>query len=317
MRRPIGLHWRGMATRILAVLLLLCAGAASGQSTLPPIPDASQGSVPLTQRNPLVVEGDRWYARRQEGRSGSRASTGPIAKAIAAYDEAARAPDQIEARWKLARALYFKGVYTGMDPDGRKAVFQKARRVADEAIQILNTSVQDRGVTGILNLAPEILAGRLKDRSDAAPTYFWAAVAWGEWALSQGKVEAAKSGAAEKIRDYALTVVGIDPEFEEGGGFRILGRLHDQAPWIPFITGWVSEDEAIKYLRMAMERSSRNFVNRHFLAEALHKGGGKEKAEALALEEALAADTPSPQHLVEELKIQDDARKNLAAWKKD
>ena len=32
--------------------------------------------------------------------------------------------------------------------------------------------------------------------------------------------------------------------------------------------------------------------------------------------EALVADTPSPQHLVEELKIQDDARANLSSWRK-
>jgi hypothetical protein len=303
-----------MAIWILAMFLPLCAAAASGQQSVPPLPDASQGSA--FSQNPLVVEGDRMYARRQDGRNGSRASTGPIAQAIALYDEAARAPDQLEARWKLVRALYFKGVYTGMDDDGRKAVFQKARRVAEEAIGILDKTMEQRGVVGILSLGPELLAGRLKDRSDAAPTFFWASVAWGEWALSQGKVDAAKSGAAEKIRDYALTVIGIDPEFEDGGGYRIVGRLHDQAPWIPFITGWVSEAEAVKYLRLAMEKNSRNFVNRHFLAEALHKGDAKEKAEAISLEEALVADTPSPQHLVEELKIQDDARANLSAWRK-
>lgn len=270
-------------------------------------------------RNPLVVEGDRWYGRRQEGRNGSTASNGPIAQAIASYDEAARAPDQIEARWKLARALYFKGVYTGMDLDSRRAVFDKARRVSEDGIAALQKSLAGNvdDVQGLVRLGPELLAGKLRDRSESAPTYFWAAVTWGEWALAKGKVEAAKAGAAEKIRDYALTVIGIDPDFEEGGGYRIMGRLNDQAPWIPFITGWVSEEEAVKYLRLAMDKDSRNFVNRHFLAEALHKGDAKAKAEAVGLEEGIVNDSPSPQHLVEELKIQDDARANLAAWKKN
>jgi hypothetical protein len=292
---------------------LLAATAASAQQNVPSVPDISRGPISYST-NPLITEADRLYARRQEGRNGSRASTGPIAQAIAGYEKAAEAPDQVEARWKLVRALYFKGVYTGMDEDSRLAVFQKARRVAEEAIGILEKGL--RGVQGVLNYGPELLAGRLKDRSDAAPTYFWAAVAWGEWALAKGKLEAAKSGAAEKIRDYSLTVIGIDPEFEEGGGYRILGRLNDQAPWIPFITGWVSEAEAIKALRLAMQVNGRNFINRHFLAEALSKGNAKDKAEAIALEEGLVVDTPSPQHLVEELKIQDDARANLSAWKK-
>jgi tetratricopeptide (TPR) repeat protein len=305
-----------LRTRTTAALFLLLA-AAELRAQTSGMKDPNRG--PGGPRNPLVVEGDRWYGRRQEGRNGAIASVGPINQAIANYDEAARAPDQVEARWKLARALYFKGVYTGLDEDSRRAVFDKANRASEEAIAILNKGLSGNieGVQDAVRFGPEFLSGRLKDRSDAAPTYFWAAVAWGEWALARGKVDAAKSGAAETIRDYSLTVMGLDPDFEEGGGYRILGRLNDQAPWIPFITGWVSEEEAVKYLRLALEKDSRNFVNRHFLAEALHKGDAKAKAEAITLEESIVNDAPSPQHLVEELKIQDDARKNLAAWKKD
>jgi hypothetical protein len=267
--------------------------------------------------NPLVLEGDRWYVRRQEGRSGEKASPLPINRAIASYDEATRDPDFVEARWKLARALYFKGAYTGLDADSRKAVFVNARRVSEEAIGILDKTLEQKGVKGLLDAVPEALAASgLKDRSEAAPVYFWAAVSWGEWALSTGKVEAAKNGAAEKIRDYASTVIGLDPSFEEGGGYRVLGRLNDQAPWIPFVTGWVSREDAVKYLRLAMQQDGRNFVNRHFLAEALWRGDAGEKAEALRLEEGVTNDAPSPQHLIEDLKIQADARKNLADWKK-
>lgn len=303
--------------RALAIFLLVLFLAAAGAAQQNPSVGDRPPGPPRFASNPLVADGDRMYGRRQEGRVGAKASPGPINQAIAAYEQAARAPDFTEARWKLVRALYFKGAYTGLDDDSRKAVFQKARRVAEESIEILNRTLEQKGVKGILDLAPEVLAGKLKDRSDAPAVYFWASVAWGEWALSTGKLEAARTGAAEKIRDYALTVIGLDPEFEEGGGYRVVGRVNDQAPWIPFVTGWVSQDEALKYLRLAMQVNSRNFINRHFLAEALHRGGGaKDQAEAIALEEGLLKDSPSPQHLVEELKIQEDARRNLAAWKK-
>lgn len=257
------------------------------------------------------------YLRRQEGRVGAKASPGPINAAIAGYESAAsRDPELVEARWKLMRALYFKGSYTGLDEDSRKAIFEKARHVGDEAIAILAAGLEKRGIKGILEFGPDALAGNLKDRSDAAPTYYWAAACWGQWALAQGKFEAVRMGAADKIRDYGLTVIGIDPEFEEGGGYRVVGRLNDQAPWIPFITGWVSREEALKYLRLAVKAGPRNFANRHFLAEALHRGDAAEQAEALALEEALAADAPSPQRLVEELSMQELARQALEAWKK-
>lgn len=299
-----------------AVLLASFAAAQQPPVPQPPGPADRPAFAKSQGQNPLVTEADQLYARRQDGRVGSRASTSPISQAIALYERASEDPDFVEPRWKLTRALYFKGVYTGQDEDSRKAIFEKARRVSEGAIHILGTALEKRGLKGWVEAGPQALAGNLKDRSDAAPTYFWAAVAWGEWALARGKLEAAKMGAAEKIRDDSLTVIGIDPEFEEGGGYRVLGRLNDQAPWIPFVTGWVSHADAIKYLRLAMQVNAHNFVNRHFLAEALHRGDTKEQAEAVALEEGLVADAPSPQHLVEELKIQEEAQKNLSAWKK-
>ncbi len=291
------------------------AAAAAAQQTVPSLTDLSKGPQKFSS-NPLVAEGDRLYARRQDGRVGPKAGVGPINQAIASYEQAARDAEFAEARWKLVRALYFKGAYTGLDQDSRKAVFQKARRVAEDGIAILQKSLEDRGVRGILEYGPNVLAGTFKDRSDAAPTFFWGAVAWGEWALATGKLEAAQTGAADRIRDYSLTVIGIDPDFEEGGGYRILGRLHDQAPWIPFVTGWVSRDDSLKYLRLAVQQNKRNFANRHFLAEALARGDAREKSEAIALEEGIVAEPPSPQHLIEDLTIQEGARGNLAAWKK-
>ena len=299
------------SVRCAAGLLLLCA-AARAQQNPPPFTDRPQ----LAATNPLVSQADSWYLKRQEGRVGLKASAGPINQAIAGYDKATADPHYVEARWKLMRALYFKGVYTGLDEDSRKAVFEKARRIADDAIAILDSSLEDRGIKGIVEYGPDFLAGNLKHRSDSAPTFYWASTCYGQWALSVGTVEAARKGAADKIREWGATVVGIDPEFEDGGGYRILGRLNDQAPWIPFVTGWVSRDDALKYLRLALQVNGRNFANRHFLAEALHRGDEKQQAEAVALEESIVADPPSPQRLVEDLTFQEGARENLAAWKK-
>ena len=132
----------------------------------------------------------------------------------------------------------------------------------------------------------------------------------------RGSCKAARTGAAEKIRDYASTVIALDPEFEEGGGYRVLGRLHHQAPRIPFLTAWVSRDEGAREPAPRRRVNDRNFVNRHFLAEALADGDAAERAEAIRIEAELVADAPSPGHLVEDLAIQDEAKKNLATWKK-
>lgn len=287
---------RGSALPVLTLALSLAEAGSAQQSLNPP------ESVRPSGQNPLVAEGDSHYARRQEGRVGALASSREISLAIAAYDRAAEAPDNAETRWKLARALYFKGIYTGLDQASRAAVFDKARRAGDEAVAIVERRVRNP------------MPFDVKRDTDAAPSYYWAAVAWGQWALASGKIEAAKTGAADRIRGYAVAVIGLDPEFEEGGGFRVLGRLHDQAPWIPFVTGWVSRDEAVKNLRLALRVDPRSMINRIFLAEALATGSAEEKAEAIRLVESVVADAPSPARIVEELKLQNDAREDLKRW---
>jgi hypothetical protein len=268
-------------------------------------------------RNPYVVLGDEAYSRRQDGRFGPVANPRKISDAIVQYQTAAEAPDNLEARWKLLRALYFKGVYTGLDAGSRKAVFEQARRVADNALTILARRAGRREPAELVKLSPPLRAQALERESDAAATYYWSAVCRGQWALSVGKLDAAREGVAESIRDDAATVVELDPKFEEAGGYRVLGRLHDQAPDIPFLTGWVSKDEAVRYLRLAVAAYPKSFANRHFLAEALSRSGEAEAlSEAVKIEESVAADAPSPQHLVEDVAIQDQARTNLDAWRK-
>lgn len=299
----------------LAAACLLAVPAARAQDS------ASQSNYSQTYDtysglNPYVVKGDAAYARRQDGRVGAVASPRRISEAIAAYQTAAEAPDNLEARWKLLRAYYFKGVFTGLDAESRLAVFSKARRVADDAIEILARRAGRAGGPDLIVLDPAARAEALAKDKNAAPTFFWSAVSWGQWALAVGVLQAATAGAAQRIRDDCETVIDLDPQFEEGGGYRVLGRLHDQAPQIPFLTGWVSREDALKYLRLAVSVSKTNFVNRHFLAEALAKGTPEERAEAIAFEEAIVASPPSPGHLVEDLALQEQAAHNLEEWKK-
>ena len=261
-----------------------------------------------------MAEGDLHYGRRDEGRVGDRADSREILAAIESYETAAEAPDNVEARWKLCRALYFRGAYTGLDGERRRAVFEQARRVSEEAIRILGRRAGR--AKALVEEPPATIAQTLSNDSDAAPTFFWAAVSWGEWSLCVGKMAAARMGAATRIRDAAFVVLLLDPTFEEGGGYRIMGRLHDQAPRVPLLTWWVSRKEALTNLRRAVETGPRNLVNRHFLAEALAHGTPAERAEAIPLEEGVVAGAPSPSHLVEETHIQEEAKRNLAQWKK-
>ncbi len=298
------------AARLPSLALLLLAAVAGGQQRLePPNP------LEPRQGNPFIRDGDSHYSRRQEKRVGAVADKAEIAAAVRAYDTAAEAPDSVEARWKLLRALIFQGLYTQLDAPARLAIFEKARRVSEDAVGMLERRVKRVGGREFAASTPQEIAEALRKDSDAAPTFYWASVAWGRWALARGKEEAVKLGAAEKIRSYASILIAVDPRFEEGGGYRVLGRLHDEAPKMDSRTDWVSRAEAIRNLRLAIQTDAGNFANRLFLAEALASGSAAERSEAVRIAERLVADAPSPSRLVEDLQLQEQATQDLRSWK--
>jgi hypothetical protein len=275
-----------------------------------PIASAAPPALP----NPVVAAGDAAWARRDEGHSGARANPQRISGAVSSYEKAAAAPDAAEPRWKLARALFFQAKYTSLNRDAQRALLEEGRDAGEEAIAIVRRRAQASGQALTADSKPQQVAAALSGDPDAAPTFFWTAAAWGEWGLVVPRLKAAKAGCATKIRDYAMTVIALDPAFEEGGGYRILGRLHHRAPRIPGLTGWISRAEGIRNLRLAVKTAPGNFVNRHFLAEALADGDSTAQSEAIRIERDLVADTPSPKHLVEDLAIQEEGKKDLAAW---
>jgi len=306
------------ALRSLAIFLL--AGAAGAQqqqqqqqpqSVGPPNPHP----IERQQGNPYILEGDAHYARRQDKRVGAVADKSEIAAAVRAYDTASEAAASVEARWKLIRALVFQAQYTDLDAQGRQAVLEKARRVAENAVGSLEGRVKRAGGKEFASSTPAEIAEALRKDTDAPPTFYWGAVAWGQWALARDKEEATKLGAADKIRNNGTILVALDPRFEDGGGFRVLGRLHDQAPRMVAQTDWISREEALRNLRLAIQTDAGNFANRLFLAEALASGSPAERAEAVRLAKELTADAPSPSRLIEELRLQEQAARDLGSWK--
>jgi tetratricopeptide (TPR) repeat protein len=253
----------------------------------------------------LIAEGDAQYARRAEGATGARAVPGPVEQAVAAYRRAVETdPESLLARGRLVRALFFRASFCGAAVEERKRLLEEAKAVGDEGMRRLDArvgSAQGAARTEALRKIP-----------DAAAMHFWTAVAWGEWALVRGKLAAARQGAGGRIRDLGQAVVDLDPAFEQGGGYRILGRLHAESPKIPFITGWVSRDKAIAYLRQALGLGPQNTVNQVFLAEALLDHDRARRDEARALLERCAATAPRPEFLVEDAHYVEVSRRLLA-----
>jgi tetratricopeptide (TPR) repeat protein len=251
-----------------------------------------------------LAEGDAHYAQRATGAVGARARREEIEAAIAGHRRAfALDPASLKIRSHLIRSLFFRADFCDAGPDERKRIFEEARKIADEGLLPLETMAGRKTLERI---------PKLKGVPDAAEFYFWSAVAWGEWALIRGKLAAAREGAAGRVRDLGQTVIDLDPELEQGGGDRILGRLHDQSPKIPFLTGWVSRQEALAHLRRALELGPRNTVNQFFLAEAILDHDEAHKDEARRLLAQCAGATPRPEYQVEDTYYAELSRKRLA-----
>lgn len=250
----------------------------------------------------LVLAGDAAWNRRAAGSSGPRAGAGPVGEAVAAYRAAlAASPRDLGARWKLLRALAFLGEHATADAGERRRLYLEARDLAEEGLDLLARTADGR--ERLDRLSPAEIGVEFASVREAPALYFWAAIHWGLWARDGGTLAAARRGVARRVRDYASAVIALDPRFEEGGGHRILGRLHAEAPRIPLFTGWIDRDRAVAELEAALERGPSNPRNRLFLAEALLEHRPRERRRALALLRDVAAMRPRSRRAVEDAAV--------------
>jgi len=258
-----------------------------------------------------VAAGDAAWARRAEGHQGGRAAAGPINEAVTAYERAVKEqPARLEASWKLLRALFFKGEHVAQSNEDKQKVFGHGKEVAEATIDRLAQKVGGRAKLDAMT--PAQAAKALAGVPEAAPVILWAGVHWGLWGDAFGRVAAARQGVGDKVRRYAETGIALNETYDEAAGHRLLGRLHDLAPKIPFFTGWIDHDKAVTELRRAVALAPANFLNQLYLAEAILDHQSAKAAEAKEILRKLIAKAPRPEWQVEDEKALAEAKARLA-----
>lgn len=240
----------------------------------------------------LLGEADSLYELRGETFNPKTllADETDIDAAIGAYIAALEqlsGPEKEEAYWKVLRCHYFKGNYTTRDKEIRKAIYDEGKDLAYVA---------------------------LEEYPESAGINLWLAVLWGVWAEEYGKMKAAKKGVAGKIRKLCEKTIELDPNFNDAGGYRVLGRVHFKSPKIPLILGWPSKKKAVSYLEQALEIAPDNLYTRLYLAEALYKR--KQKDRAIELVRVILNTEDIVTGIVEDANIKKEAAEDLAAWEK-
>src|SRR5688500_5418894 len=250
-----------------------------------------------------MTDGDAHWKARHEGAA-------RVDAAIAAYHRAvAQSPNDVIAHARLLRAYRFKGAYIAKTPDAKKKIYSVAKIAGQKARTVLAA----RGITPRLSETQAAQAAHVIP--GAADLFLWDAVNWGEWALAYGKMAAAREGAADKIRRGATIAMLADPRLEGGAPARVLGRLHDQTPRIPFITGWASSKEAVRFLFQSLEIDPSSKITMVFLAEALVANDSRAREKAIHVLRRAVSTPNNPEFVTEDAAAVEDAKALLAKWK--
>ena len=237
----------------------------------------------IASANAGMNEGIEYYEKRQEGSKGTLASNENIDKAIEHFSAALLSPNsEKDAALYLLKSYYYKAEFAVQNRNEKKKIFNEGKALGEKYIEKYPTSAEFR---------------------------YWYLVNLGSWAQVYGILTAAREGVSDLMRTHSEKIIELDPEYQNGGGYFMLGAVHFKSPYIPFLLSWPDNDDAIKYLQLSVDTGNAEMNQKNYLARALSKDGQDKKARAL-LEEVLKT-KPSTATLVEDLDDIKEARQLL------
>ena len=237
----------------------------------------------IASANAGMNEGIEYYEKRQEGSKGTLASNENIDKAIEQFSAALLSPNsEKDAALYLLKSYYYKAEFAVQNRNEKKKIFNEGKALGEKYIEKYPASAEFR---------------------------YWYLVNLGSWAQVYGILTAAREGVSDLMRTHSEKIIELDPEYQNGGGYFMLGAVHFKSPYIPFLLSWPDNDDAIKYLQLSVDTGNAEMNQKNYLARALSKDGQDKKARAL-LEEVLKT-KPSTATLVEDLDDIKEARQLL------
>ena len=199
-----------------------------------------------------LEKGIALFNQRLEGSVKSSARPEPITNAISHFQYGLKnAATETDAALYLLKSYYFRGKYVHKDKEKQKFDFSKGKELGEKYI---------------------------KKYPDSAPFQFWYLVNLGSWSEVYGIITAAREGVADLMKEHSEIIIFLDPEYENGGGYFMLGAVHFKSPYIPFFLSWPDNNKAITYLTKALTIGEETPNQKVYLAQALYKDGQKNRA---------------------------------------
>jgi hypothetical protein len=228
-------------------------------------------------------QGIEWYQKRQENSQGTLASIKNINKAIDQFSSALLSPEyEKEAALYLLKSYYYKAEFAVQDQKEKKKIFNLGKALGEKYIEAYPNSPEFR---------------------------YWYLVNLGSWAQVYGILSAAREGVSNLMKTHAERIIELDFTYQDGGGYFMLGAVHFKSPYIPFLLSWPDNDNAIKYLQLALDTGESTVNQKVYMAQALKKNKQHEKKTKI-LQEVINSN-PKPTHLGEELDYIEQAHQLL------
>lgn len=225
----------------------------------------------LAQSN--LEKAEDFFEKRSEIIQDRKANSDNIDKAIEHFMRSDQEPEKTIG---LLKSYEYKASWTNNSQEEQKELYNKAIELA-------------------------------KNKSDEYPENgaiaYWHAANYARWADLIDITEAAQEGVLDEIKSLSEKAIELDEDYNQAGALRLLGGLHLEAPNIPLVITWPSDEEALRLLRKAYKIAPQHPPNAYFYAKTLHELEHNEEAKEI-LEDLIKREERESYFLVDQKYIQ-------------
>jgi len=210
-------------------------------------------SIPNVDEISQINKAERDFNRRYKQIENGKANPKYINKAIKHYKRAEKSPQQLIG---LMRSYEFKGSWTNISQEAAKSCYEKAIEIGKAA---------------------------MKTYPDNAGIHYWYIANYSRWGDLISITQAAKDGVLDEVKATCEKIISLDPNYHQAGALRLLGGIHLEAPNIPFVLTWPSDDEAQDLLSKAYDIAPQHSANAFYYAKMLLEQGQESSAKAVLI----------------------------------
>lgn len=213
------------------------------------------GTSAYSEKNLNLEMGIEYYGKRYSKDPSHRCHPENVLKSIQYFEKAiAEKSSREEAGQHLLWAYYYKGMFLCTGDQDKRKEYDKGKKLGEKL---------------------------MKEFPDNVDIKFGYVANTGKWSEINGMFASAYDGVGGKIRDALEDALSINPDFENGLGYRLLALLNYKAPNVPIIMPWPCKEKAFELAKKAKSMAPDNIGNNLTLGELYYWSGDYEKARTI------------------------------------